>query len=179
IRAIMRGVGSGLHSVLGHTTLKNYVMTLNYKTEKFKLEKTIEKSDIDWFTFDYLEGTHLITIPITIDGEGPYPFVLDTGAGGTVITFDFAAKLGLEDTGGVKVMAKGIGGDSPAFMAYVNEFAAPRLKLNNFRLIAMDLGKVSLRPGVIKYGVLGYNFLQNFETIIDYPNKLIALIPQE
>ncbi|NHK30287.1 MAG: hypothetical protein FK730_02975, partial [Asgard group archaeon] len=33
IRAIMRGVGSGLHSVLGHTTLKNYVMTLNYKTE--------------------------------------------------------------------------------------------------------------------------------------------------
>jgi predicted aspartyl protease len=179
IRSFIRGGAGDLHSVLGHTTLKNYVMTLNYKTGKFKLTKSIEKPDIDWLPFDYLDWTHLITIPITINGQGPYPFVLDTGAGGTVVTFDFAEKLGLEETGRVKVMAKGIGGTSPAFMSYVDEFASPSLKLNNFRLIAMDLDKASKRPGVIKYGVLGYNFLQHFELIIDYPNKLIAMIPQD
>jgi predicted aspartyl protease len=177
LKALLRGCTGELHSVLGHTTLKDYVMTLNYKTKKFKLEKSIENPDLDWYSFNYLDWTHLITIPITINGEGPYPFVLDTGAGGTVITFDFASKLGLEPTGGVKVRAKGIGGESPAFFAMVDEFTSPSLKLNNFNVIAMDIDKASKRPGIIKYGILGYNFLQNFEIIIDYPNKKIALIP--
>ncbi|NHJ39208.1 MAG: hypothetical protein FK731_04185 [Asgard group archaeon] len=177
LKALLRGCAGDLHSVLGHTTLKNFVMTLNYQSKKFKLEKSITKSDIVWLDFNYLEGTHLITIPITINGEGPYPFVLDTGAGGTVVTFDFATKLGIEPIDGVKVMAKGIGGDSAAFLTIVNEFALPNYKLNNFQIIAMDIDKASKRPGIIKYGILGYNFLQNFEIIIDYPNQKIALIP--
>jgi hypothetical protein len=179
LKALLRGCAGDLHSVLGHTTLRNYVMTLNYKTLKFKLEKEINNPDLDWMPFSYLKRTHLITIPITINGEGPYPFVLDTGAGGTVVTFEFAEKLGLKPTDGMMVKAKGIGGESDAFMSFVDEFASSNFKLGNFRLIAMDLDKASKRPGIIKYGVLGYNFLQNFELIIDYPNKLLALIPLE
>lgn len=177
LKTLLRGCTGELHSVLGHTTLKNYIMTLNYKTKKFKLENPDKKLNIEWYSFDYLEDTHLITIPVTINGEGPFPFVLDTGAGGTVISLEFANKLGLEPMNNVRVKGRGIGGDSEGFIALINEFATPSLKINNFTVFAIDLDKVSKRKGVLKYGVLGYNYLQNFEIIIDYPNKNIALIP--
>ena len=35
LRALLKGAAGELHSVLGHTTLKNYVMTLNYRTGVF------------------------------------------------------------------------------------------------------------------------------------------------
>jgi predicted aspartyl protease len=39
-----------------------------------------------------------LTLPTLIDGKGPYPFVVDTGADRSVIASDVAASLGLQQT---------------------------------------------------------------------------------
>ena len=36
-----------------------------------------------------------MTAPVRINGQGPFPFVVDTGANRTVISAELAARLGL------------------------------------------------------------------------------------
>src|SRR5690349_20565118 len=40
-----------------------------------------------------------ITVPVRVNGEGPFDFVVDTGANRTVIAGELAAELGLPDDG--------------------------------------------------------------------------------
>ena len=42
-------------------------------------------------------------VDVTVDGKGPFPFVLDTGAGGTVLESELAKELGLPEAGEVRI----------------------------------------------------------------------------
>jgi len=44
-------------------------------------------------------GATLVIVPVQIGGEGPYPFILDTGASTSAISSVLADQLGLEPTG--------------------------------------------------------------------------------
>jgi predicted aspartyl protease len=98
VNAILKSVG-GRDGVLGYTTLKHCTMSLSYNKRRFKLNKTDSETNgnsIDWNPFDYIKDSHLIGVPVHINGQGPYTFVVDTGAGNTVITPELAEKLGIE-----------------------------------------------------------------------------------
>jgi predicted aspartyl protease len=52
-----------------------------------------------------LDFSERLTVPVTIDGHGPFEFVVDTGAERTVVANELAAKLGLEQMGPVTLQS--------------------------------------------------------------------------
>ncbi|MHA1289663.1 MAG: retropepsin-like aspartic protease, partial [Candidatus Thorarchaeota archaeon] len=119
--AIFRGLGSR-DGVFGFTTLKHCTMSLSYTNESFKLHKGKSKRDLNWIPFEYLHDSHLIGLPVYINGDGPYNFVLDTGAGGTVMDPELAKKLGL-DIQQMQGTARGLGGDVQLQMANIESLS--------------------------------------------------------
>ncbi|TFG27623.1 hypothetical protein EU528_12520 [Candidatus Thorarchaeota archaeon] len=174
--AIFRGLGSR-DGVFGFTTLKHCTMSLSYKKGILKLHKGKSQRALDWIPFEYVHDSHLIGLPVYINGNGPYSFVLDTGAGGTVMDPALAKKLDL-DVQSVDGIARGLGGDVQLQMANVNNFDVGSAKITNSQVVVLDSGKVSPKGKLIEYGIIGYNFLMNFETIIDFPSKQIAFIDE-
>src|SRR3546814_18697134 len=61
-----------------------------------------------------------MTVPVFIDGAGPFWFVVDTGANRSVVSRELAASLALPASGRVDV--HGIAGVEPAALARVRRF---------------------------------------------------------
>jgi len=163
--------------VLGYTTLKQCTMSLSYKNQRFRLSKGNSSPEIDWSPFEYIKDSHLVGVPVHINGQGPYEFVVDTGAGNSCITPSLADKLGLEAQI-VNGIARGVGGDVPLRLATVDTVSVGSAKITSTQLVVIDLGRVSKKGELIENGIIGYDFLRNFETVIDYPHKQFAFIDE-
>ena len=174
--AIFRGLGSR-DGAFGFTTLKHCTMSLSYNNEIFKLHKGKSERDLDWIPFEYLNDSHLIGLPVHINGDGPYTFALDTGAGGTVMDPALAEKLGL-DAQAVQGIARGLGGDVQLKMAKLDSLSVGDAKITDNQVVVLDSSKVSPKGKLIENGIIGYDFLKNFETVIDYPSKQISFIDE-
>lgn len=73
-----------------------------------------------------------MTVPVFLNGQGPYGFVVDTGANRTVVSIEAAAACGLPGAGQAEV--HGIAGAEPANLVSVRKLAvgsvtSPRLTL--------------------------------------------------
>ena len=167
--AIFRGLGNR-DGAFGYTTLKHCTMFLNYTSKKLKLSRGGSTHDLSWTPFEYINDSHLVGVPVHINGQGPFDFVLDTGAGNTCITPELAAKTGL-DPKPVHGIARGIGGDVQLELAAVEKLSIGATEISHSQMVVLDLSKVSPRGKLIENGIIGYDFLSRFETVIDYPNK--------
>lgn len=106
------------------------------------------------------DGTSRITLPIHIDGKGPFPFVVDTGAERTVISRELAARLALPADGPVRI-------NSIAGIAEVGTVIIPRLSYGHGErpsvkapvLEGVDLGA---------QGLLGLDSLEDKRLVIDF-----------
>jgi predicted aspartyl protease len=176
LESIMPGAG-GREGVLGYTTLKHCTMSLSYANQRFKLEKGDSSLDLNWSEFEYIKESHLVGIPVHINGKGPYNFVLDTGAGNSVVTPELATQLGL-DAKKVEGIARGVGGDVELKLAALDSLSVGAAKIANSQVVVIDLGKVSPKGGLIENGIIGYDFLKNFETVIDYPKQRFAFVAE-
>jgi len=174
--AIFRGLGSR-DGAFGFTTLNQCTMSLSYSNERFKLHKGKSRRDLDWIPFEYVNNSHLVGLPVHINGKGPYQFALDTGAGGTVMSPEVAEKLGL-DVKPIEGMARGLGGDVQLKMAELDSLFVGAAKITNNQVMVIDLSKVSPKGKLIENGIIGYDFLKNFETVIDYPSEQISFIDE-
>ena len=175
--AIFQGLGTR-EGVLGHSTLKDCTISLSYRNESFKLHKGKSNRDLNWIPFEYVNDSHLIGAPAYINGEGPYPFVLDTGAGSTVVTPDFAEKLGLDIQVIEQGIARGLGGDMQLRLARIDNLSVGNSEITNEQVAVIDMGKVSPKGKLIEEGIIGFNFLRNFETVIDYTEKQLAFVDE-
>ncbi|MCK5152283.1 MAG: retropepsin-like domain-containing protein, partial [Candidatus Thorarchaeota archaeon] len=144
-----------------------------------------------WVDFEYVEDTHLVTVPTYINGKGPFHLVVDTGSGGTVITPSAAERLGLSREHGIGDVhvksptsegcsngCQGVGGFAPGYAIQVEEVRSGSKMQENTTLAVIDLGVVSPRGDSIHDGIIGYPFLKDLELIIDYPNKRIAFVEE-
>ncbi|MHA2428196.1 MAG: aspartyl protease family protein [Candidatus Hermodarchaeia archaeon] len=179
-KSILPGCTDEMGGVIGHTTLKHYKMSINYPTLTLRLEpsnsRDSSKDDsIQWRPFNYVNDTHMVGIPVSINGQGPFEFVLDTGAGGTVITPKLAneLKLNLKPFDGI---CRGIGGDAEGHLATLNEVSVSGVNVEEHPVIVVDMEKISPKCHLIPDGILGYPFLKQFEFVIDYPQKQFAFI---
>ena len=164
--------------VLGHSTLKACTLSIDYPYKTIRISNdgsNQSDSEISWSQFDYIQDTHLIGLPVTINEQGPFDFVLDTGAGNTVITPELANTLGL-DLISIEGIARGIGGDVELKMANLDYLSTGEIRLNSPQVAVVDLTKVSPKGNLIQNGIIGFDFLRNLETIIDYPRKQIAFV---
>jgi len=179
LNSMLRGCGEH-DGVLGHSTLQHCTLSLSYHKRRFKLRrgnssKDEKEQEFAWSPFDYIEDTHLIQVPVAINNQGPFDFVIDTGAGSSVITPGLAKLLNLQ-TQPVNGIARGIGGDVKLEFTSLNQFSFGSFKQENMQIAVIDLGSVSPRGKLIEHGIIGYDILRQLELVIDYPHRRLAFV---
>jgi predicted aspartyl protease len=108
----------------------------------------------------------LILVPVQVNDSGPFEFILDTGAGTSLLASELAAQLGIEILG----MKEGqtAGGKVSVSLAKVDSLAVGEAKLDNVDVAVVDLDHLGKTVGATIEGDIGYNFLKHFRITIDY-----------
>ena len=120
----------------------------------------------------------LITAETMVNGEGPFSFIVDTGASRSVISTHTAEKLGLigkaSCCGSLDGRgAQGAGGAVAARMTTIESLRVGDTESRNVEAAIVDLTSLSRTLQQTLDGIIGKNFMQNYKVIIDYPRQEI------
>ncbi len=115
----------------------------------------------------------LALVPITINGQGPFPFALDTGASSSAVDRSLARRLRLQNTGD-KIDLSGVTGSATVAVVLVRHWKAGEARLPTQRLAAIDLG--TARNGQHLQGLLGSDVLNDYASVtVDYDAGKLTL----
>jgi len=104
-----------------------------------------------------------VTVPVYLNGEGPYTFVLDTGCirGNLSQRVTTSLSLGVDDLG----------------CAVLDSFAVGDLVIPGYHLCARDNSAcLPIGPGKQLDGFLGMDFLRYYQTTLDYRGGRLSLV---
>ncbi len=126
----------------------------------------------------------LALVPVYINGRGPLPFAVDTGASRSLISAQLARSLHLKVTGSLS-MLQGVGGPARAEDVQVRDWRAGGVALPPSTIAAMLASSAVPQsppaPGghvVGPVGLLGSDVLSRYGKIaIDYDRGLLVLDP--
>ncbi len=122
--------------------------------------------------FQFVEN--FIQIDVEINGSPPRSFILDTGAGMSVIDQKFAEELGLDLQGELEAVGAGPG-TATYSLTRIGNVRVGTLSLEEMTFAAMPLGWTSKLSGLDWYGILGYDFLSRFVVEIDFESEMLRL----
>jgi predicted aspartyl protease len=111
-----------------------------------------------------------IHFPVSVNGNPPSNFLLDTGADASVIDRAHAEDLKLAMKGSVEARGAGAQSVETALIA-APHIAFSGIDLPLDELAAFPLGALSLREGRAMHGILGYDVLSRFAVTIDYEHR--------
>lgn len=121
-------------------------------------------------------GSTLALVPMFIDGRGPYPFILDTGASRSAIDRHVVKALGLRVDGTVHGVS-GVSATTSARKVRVRDWRVGDLRLRARTILGINLPGQPDRPGV--KGLLGSDVLSDFDALaLDYANSTLTLAPR-
>lgn len=116
----------------------------------------------------------LPVVRATINGEGPFSFVVDTGAGtGVVVSRRLAGRLGLRSVGRVRVFSQGR--VTEAHRVIVNDVRLGDLKLGPVGGLVQDLTPFRPLVGEDYEGILGFTLFDRLRLTFDYPGRQLEL----
>ena len=119
-----------------------------------------------------LVNRHKIVLAVSINHSGPYNFLLDTGTQVTMVDPSVAAELHLE-TQGAAVVA-GAGSHQSASFAQTGLLEAGSHSVADQKVLVYDLQNLKSADLNIQ-GVLGEDFLEHFDVLIDNAHSLLCL----
>jgi predicted aspartyl protease len=127
-----------------------------------------------WVTFR-LAGSKqaLILVPVSVDGRGPYSFVLDTGATVTVVSNELADALALAK--GEKQDGRGAAGKMTLVKSQLPSLTVGHETIESLPVCVTDLSFLGRAMGVQVDGALGYSFLGHFALTLDYATNALKL----
>src|ERR1700676_283969 len=108
----------------------------------------------------------LILLPVKVNGRGPFEFILDTGAGTSLLSSELAKQLEGKIVGSKE--GQSAGGKVSVSRAKVDSFAVGEAKLDDVDVGIVDLSHIGKTIGAKIDGDLGYNFLKHFRVTINY-----------
>jgi predicted aspartyl protease len=112
-----------------------------------------------------------MTVPVTIDGRGPYAFVVDTGAERTVIARELATSLGLDEGRVVRV-------HSMTEVQPVQTVVIGALEVGGKRM--QDIHAPALqRRNLGAEGMLGVDSLQAQRVSFDFKRQKMTVVPSK
>jgi len=115
----------------------------------------------------------LILLPVQVNGRGPFDFILDTGAGTSLLSSDLAKQLDVKVIGSKE--GHSAGGKVSVSLAKIDFLAVGGIKLSDVDVGIVDLATIGKTIGAKIDGDLGYNFLKHFRVSIDYRDCEIRL----
>jgi hypothetical protein len=111
-------------------------------------------------------------IQVSVNGTGPYPFVLDTGANVSVITPRLLQELNMPWAGSVTIASSL--GDSAQPRAGSAALGVGGLCVEHVEINTIKDGQLGLLEGRVQ-GILGENFLKYFDLMIDNDYHTLTL----
>jgi predicted aspartyl protease len=121
------------------------------------------------------DGSTTVLLPVTVEGHGPYQFVLDTGASKSLISTTVASDIGLRRAGPSQPI-QGVGGVERATPVRVTRWNTGSIELPPMVITAADLP--SGRRGGQFQGLLGsdvWNAIGSFT--LDYRTGTLTVNP--
>ena len=115
----------------------------------------------------------LILLPVQVNGRGPFDFILDTGAGTSLLSSDLAKQLDVKVIGSKE--GHSAGEKVSVSLAKIDFLAVGGIKLSDVDVGIVDLATIGKTIGAKIDGDLGYNFLKHFRVSIDYRDCEIRL----
>src|SRR5262249_51207008 len=139
-------------------------------------------AEVKYFTFD--AGNSARAIPIVyssfclpiylkVNNAAPALFILDSGAGGTLIDSEYAASLGLKPDGAVNVVGSGAV-TGAGYLRNVT-LGLPGLKFRIGTVMTAPLAELRNETRLDVKGLLGGDFIRNFVVEIDYQTGMMSL----
>ncbi|HEY5106401.1 MAG TPA: retropepsin-like aspartic protease [Caulobacteraceae bacterium] len=116
-----------------------------------------------------VDPSRRMTAPVTIDGRGPFTFVVDTGANRSVMSLELAASLGFSP--GPSAMVHGIAGVEPAATVRVGRLAVGQVS-------SVRLGMLLLKAQALGAdGILGVDVFKDRLVQLDFQNRRLFIGP--
>ena len=115
----------------------------------------------------------MIAIPVSINGAGPFRLLLDTGSTNTILSHKLVAQLSLPPAG--EVLSLCVTSDITVHLAHTNSLSVAGLPVNG-----LDVSVLTRRSGLPDGfdGILGEDFLQHFDFLIDNHRHTLDLAPR-
>jgi predicted aspartyl protease len=137
----------------------------------FTLPATAALPDENTVRISFTTAEHfLVIVPVSINGAGPFNFLLDTGATNSVIDRGLADQLALPLVGEEDV--RGIQGDVRLSIVHAQSIAVAGRTVRDLRLTV--LSRANGLPSQVS-GILGEDFLGHFDLLIDNRHHVIEL----
>ena len=116
-----------------------------------------------------LDGAGRVVIPVVVNGQGPFRFLLDTGANRSALTSRLAARLGLAVSNEEAVQLQGVTGGAVVGTAEIDSLVAGALRIDRTRLPVLDatLDRVD--------GVLGVEAFGNKRLVVDFDHDRVVI----
>jgi predicted aspartyl protease len=108
----------------------------------------------------------LILLPVHVNHRGRFDFILDTGAGTSLLSSELAKELAVKTIGSKE--GQSAGGKVSVSLAKIDSIAVGETKLHDVDVGIVDLSQIGKTVGAKIDGDLGYNFLKHFRVTIDY-----------
>lgn len=108
-----------------------------------------------------------LTVDVAINGEGPFQFVVDTGADRTVLTPGVVQRLVLAP--GPEIIVHGVSGTITTTTARIGNLRAGDAKLSNVDLPVLPYDRVGAD------GLLGVDILEGRNIVMDFPKKRLEI----
>jgi hypothetical protein len=120
----------------------------------------------------HLENRYEMIVRVSINHRGPYRFLLDTGTQMTMIDPALAASLQLPEYGNARVA--GVGMSASASFSQLALVEAGLHEVTDLKVLVYKLSNLQA-SGLTIQGVLGEDFLEHFDMLIDNGHKLLCL----
>lgn len=101
-----------------------------------------------------------MTVPVRLNGEGPFEFVVDTGANHSVLAAELAGPLGLP--AGAAAAVHGIGGVEAAATVTINRLTVGSVTSRRVRMPLLAQARLGAQ------GLLGVDALKNRRVALDF-----------
>ena len=131
--------------------------------------KFTEGASAENIPFTYMADHLFIDVTVNCDRR---LWVIDSGAGATVVDSAYAVELGLETAGAFKAM--GAGKTAGASFVMLPGYSVQGIEFGEQKAVAINIAGLMKRGGIEVAGILGYDFLSRFVTRIDYAGRVIS-----
>lgn len=108
-----------------------------------------------------------LTLPVMIDGKGPYNFMIDTGSQATALAREINAELALPPAGRANLLGM-------ASLREVDLVAIERLEVGKHSIESVSAPLLD-RENIGADGIIGLDSLQDFRVLINFREPSIAL----
>jgi hypothetical protein len=114
----------------------------------------------------------LVVVPVEINHTGPYDFMVDTGAQVTTVDPALASALHLKILGETGFI--GVGFHSRTPFVQLDSLRIGAHAVDSVLAVIQDPGQIQASDPRVR-GILGLNFLEHFDVLIDYSQSLLCL----